>query len=333
MRRNLLCYFAVLFILLTFSACNGQKRGLENKLCIVTTTFPQYDWVRQILGDKAVEIELVLLMDDGIDLHNYQPSVEDIAKISSCDMFIYVGGKSDEWVHKVLETAVNEDMIAVNLLEILGDMAKEEEIVEGMEHNHEADHEHDSSHDDHHEDGLDEHVWLSLKNAQFICAFIGKKLSALDTENADLYIANSEIYNAKLAALDSEYHKMTESASVNTLLFCDRFPFRYLTDDYGLSYYAAFSGCSAETEASFETIVFLAKKLDELSLDNVMVIETSSQSIARTVIASTKNKTRKILVLDSMQSVTVQKINSGTTYLSIAESNLEVLRSALGAAY
>jgi len=306
------------------------------KYNVICTIFPPYDWVRQILGDNINDFNLTLLLGNKIDLHNYQPSVDDIIRISTCDLFIYVGGGSDNWVSSVLDEAANPDMIVISLLELLGDSVKTEEIVEGMEddeHDEHGNEDEDGADEDDHvhedEDEHDEHVWLSLKNAQMFCAEIAAALSSLDANNAGKYGNNLKSFTEKLSALDMEYQTAVNSASGETLLFGDRFPFRYLVDDYGISYYAAFAGCSAETEASFETVVFLAEKVDELGLKNVMVTESADQTIARTIISNTKLKNQKILVLDAIQSVTSSDAYNGTTYLSIMEKNLEILKEAL----
>lgn len=297
--------------------------GNADKKSVVVTIFPEYDWVRSIAGDLKDNYDITMLLDNGVDLHSYQPTAVDIAKISDCDMFIYVGGESDEWVEDALAEATNKDMQVLNLLEILGDSVKEEEVKEGMEHDH----------DHHHEDGeepeMDEHVWLSLKNAKVICGAIEEALEKVDPDNADAYKANLKGYAEKLDALDAKYAEAVSSASSDTLLFGDRFPFRYLVDDYGLDYYAAFVGCSAETEASFETIVFLSGKVDELGLKHVMKIESSDGKIAQTIIENSKAKDQDVLTLDSMQSTTSKNVKDGATYLSVMESNLEVLKSAL----
>ena len=175
----------------------------------------------------------------------------------------------------------------------------------------------------------DEHVWLSLRNAELECQEIEKQLSALDPENQQIYEENLNSYLAKLQELDGKYQDVVNNSTMHTLLFADRFPFRYMVDDYGLDYYAAFVGCSAETEASFETITFLAGKIDELGLHTVLTIEKSDQKIARTVIENTKNKDQQILALDSMQSTTSEDVKNGTTYLSTMDSNLEILKQAL----
>ena len=291
----------------------ADKDGLK----IVTTIFPEYDWVMNLLGENPAGASVTMLLDSGIDLHSYQPTVEDIMEISNCDLLIYVGGESEAWVKDALQEAVNPDMAVISLLEALGDKAKEEEIVEGMEGEAEEDPE------------LDEHVWLSLRNASFLCENIEKTLETLDTDNAELYQSNLTVYTEKLAALDQKYETVVAEGSRDTLLFGDRFPFRYLTDDYGLSYYAAFVGCSAETEASFETIAFLAQKVDELSLKTVMTLEGSDRRIAETIVESTKNKDQQILSLDSLQSITAKDVEEGASYLSVMESNLETLKEAL----
>jgi len=311
---------SLLLVLAATAACTkNEKAG------IVCTIFPQYDWVRAILGERAEDIGVALLLDNKIDLHNYQPTFDDIAKISTCDLFIYVGGESDGWVEDVLKEAANKDMIAINLLEALGDMAKPEEIIEGMEE--EDDDDDDTGRDHDSEPEYDEHVWLSLRNARVLCAAIADALSALDADNAELYRSNLAAYIEKLSALDAEYQSAAKAAPARTLLFGDRFPFRYLADDYGLRYYAAFAGCSAETEASFETIVFLARKVDELNLKTIMVTESSDQAIAKTIRNNTAGKNQQILALDSMQSA--DGVKNGATYLSVMERNLSVLKEAL----
>lgn len=303
-------------------ASEPPSHASEKPLQIVATIFPEYDWVKELLGDFAGEAKLTLLLDNGADMHSFQPSVEDIMTISSCDLFLYVGGESDQWVEEVLEDAENPDLKALNLLEILGDSVKEEELVEGMR---EEEHEHESEE----EAEYDEHVWLSLKNAQVICEVLGNTLAELDPEHGDAYLSNASAYQEKLSVLDEEYQAAVHAASQKTLLFADRFPFRYLMDDYGLSYYAAFSGCSAEAEASFETIIFLVNKVDELGLNSILTLEKSDQKLAKTVVESTKSRNQQILTLDSLQSTTSGEASDGVTYLSVMESNLEVLKEAL----
>ena len=221
----------------------------------------------------------------------------------------------------------NQNRITINLLEALGDAVKEEEIVEGMEAEHEA--EEAEEHEEEEGPEKDEHVWLSLRNAAALCKVIAEKLGEIDSANKEIYTANANAYIEKLNALDGQYKDAAAAAKVKTLLFADRFPFRYLADDYGLDYYAAFVGCSAESEASFETITFLAGKADELGLRTILQIESADGKIAQTVKDTTKTKDQTILTLDSMQSATTTDIENGVTYLSVMEKNLDVLKDAL----
>ena len=315
-------------LLLTFvlflSLCPVSGLAEEaGKIRVVTTIFPIYDWVREIAGDTG-NTEITLLLDSGVDLHSFQPSAQDILKVATCDLFIYVGGESDEWAEDALAEAVNPDMVVISLVEALGENAKAEEIVEGMQAEEEEEEGEEGE-----EEEIDEHVWLSLRNAQVFTSAIADALAQKDPANADSYRANAEAYGAKLAALDAAYAGAVDSAAHKTLLFGDRFPFRYLTDDYGLAYYAAFAGCSAETEASFETVIFLAKKTDELQLPAVLTIEGKDHRIAETIIGSTADKNRKLLTLNSMQGTTANDIEQGATYLKIMEDNLAVLKEAL----
>lgn len=304
-----------------FSGCAAnEKASSDDKLSIVTTIFHEYDWTREILGDNAADVGLTMLLDNGVDLHSYQPTADDIIKISECDLFIYVGGESDGWVDDVLKNSTNKDMKVVALLDVLGDAVKNEETVEGMQ---------EEEHGEENEEEKDEHVWLSLKNAEVLCNAIADALEEIDPDNKDIYAENASAYIAKLSALDKDYSDTVSNGARKTILFGDRFPFRYMADDYGLTYYAAFAGCSAETEASFETISFLAKKTDELKLPCVLAIEGAKHDIAETIVQNTASKNQKILTMDSMQSVTSEDIKSGVTYLEIMEKNLSALKEAL----
>lgn len=295
---------------------------------IVTTIFPQYDWVREIVKDSPQDIEPTLLLRDGVDLHSYQPTAEDIMKIATCDIFIYVGGESDSWVEDALTEAANSDMTVVNLLNVLGDYAKEEVIGFGMETEDEEATE-DEAHTGAEGKEYDEHVWLSLRNAEICCDAIEKAIEEKDPENAGVYSANLASYKEKLSALDAKFTETVARGATDTLLFGDRFPFLYMAEDYGLNYYAAFSGCSAETEASFETIVYLAGKVNELGLKSICTLENSDQKIAQTIRDNTETKDQEIYAFDSLQSIKAADIENGATYLSLMENNLDVLKKAL----
>lgn len=509
---------------LTESSTQSANTANSEPFSVVCTIFPEYDWVKEILGDHAENVEISYLLDNGVDLHSYQPTADDIMKISTCDLFVYVGGESDEWVEDALAEATNKDMKVINLMDVLGDSAKVEELKEGMqedEHEHEHDHDHSkevstfednevkdrplsdwegdwqsayplvldgsldeawehkaesgkmtaeeykeyytkgyksdysaiSIHDDHikftdndgkvtesdykytgyfiqdwstgtraamyrfeaedkesgapvyiefndhmiepekaehfhirmsnesydaivdpegnwptffdaslspegvcdevighdskkkdededeeeheheheHEEGeeeYDEHVWLSVKNAKVLCAEIEKNIEVIDPANAADYKANLDSYVAKLDELDGKFKTLVDASSVKTLVFGDRFPFRYFVDDYGLDYFAAFIGCSAETEASFETIAFLADKVTELDCKTIFTLENSSKDIANTII-NTSGKSVDIAELNSLQSVSNDDIADGASYISLMQKNYDVLADVL----
>lgn len=321
MKKGISLVVLILLAALIFSGCSGASPEADSKIKIVATIFPEYDWVRNIIGPDNDRIELTLLVDTGADIHSYQPTAEDIVTLSTCDMLVYIGGESEEWLDDVLKNSKNSKMIAIDLLEVLGDSAFEEEIKEGMETEH--------GNECPEAPEYDEHIWLSLKNAVVLCNHIAGKLEALDPDNKELYSSNVKQYTDKLSALDEEYRKLTSEASQRVVLFGDRFPFRYMFEDYGISYYAAFAGCSAETEASFKTVAFLADKVDELGLKTIVKLENSPDSIAVTVRDSTASKDQQILSLDSLQSTSLKDIEGGKTYLSAMESNLALLCEAM----
>ena len=356
---SLVCaiFVAALFSLV---ACNDNpksKIAKDHKISIITTIYPEYAWTKEILGTRTDSVNLTLLIKNGIDLHSYKPTAHDVAKIASADMVIYVGGESDEWIKDALTASPKKGRVEINLMEALGDRVKAEEIVEGMqaeeEHHHEHAEEHEHEHHDehaeahehehhdehaevhehhHHDEDVenDEHVWLSLKNAEILVKKIAEELSKIDAAHASAYKQNAEAYIAQIQSLDAEYRTAVESAARKTVLFGDRFPFRYLVDDYGIKYYAAFVGCSAESEASFETIAFLAGKMDSESLPSIFIIENGNDKIAKAVLAaSKKSQDAQILTINSMQSITEKQINDGINYISLMKANLENLKKAL----
>ena len=313
--------FAILTFMATFmlAGCKtetGETGAASKKISIIATIYPQYDWIRNILGERSDSLNLELLVKNGTDLHSFQPSAKDIATIAKANLVVYVGGESDEWIEKALTATPKEGRIAINLMKVLGDRIKEEEVVEGMQAEEEVEN--------------DEHIWLSLVNAEILVGHLAEALAKIDTANAETYKTNATNYAAKLKELDEAYATVVAKADNRTVLFGDRFPFRYLVDDYSIKYFAAFVGCSAESEASFETVTFLAGKMDSLQLPAIFTIEGSDTKIARTVLEASKNsKGAEILTLNSMQSVTENQIEKGADYLSIMKSNLEILKQAL----
>lgn len=389
------------FSMLLLTGCSSDTGYDDDRISIVCTTFPQYDWLSQIIGDNSDKFRLTLLINGGVDLHSYQPSAKDMTKISSADVFVYVGGESDAWVLDAVRETKNKDMIKVNMMELISDRTKEEEVIEGMQesrfqfrhthtHSHSTDdhtdeHSDDHTTDDHADDHsddhttddrsddhadehsddhtaddhadeytagdhsednyaddhsleaghshtdedieYDEHIWLSLKNAAVLTQYLADIVKDLDKDNSQLYQDNADAYINKLAGLDSDYENVCENSRLKTVIFGDRFPFRYLVDDYGIDYYAAFAGCSAETEASFKTVTFLSSKIDEIGTGSILVIDGSDKRIANTIKGNTSQKNQQILTMDSMQSAGID--DADYTYLNVMSNNLVVLKQAL----
>ncbi len=342
MKGIISCIMTAIVLMGTLTACgsvSGVTAAEGDNIRIVTTIFPEYDWVMNVLGENPANAEVTMLLDNGVDMHSYQPTADDILRVSACDLFIYVGGESDAWANDALQESMNKDKVVINLMDVLGDSVKEEEIVEGMQaEEHEGAEggvtdagagEPEVKAGSEEETEYDEHVWLSLRNAATCVRSISDAMGDVDPDNADFYRDNASEYVDKLKSLDDEYEAMIRDSSCHTLLFGDRFPFRYLTDDYGLDYYAAFAGCYAEAEASFETIVFLSNKADELSLGSILTIEGTDHRIAEAIRDNTASGDQQILTLNSMQSATLEDASNGTSYLSVMTNNLSVLTEAL----
>lgn len=318
MKKITAIFLSVLMpVMIIFSGCS--KQSINDRLSVVCTTFAAYDWTRQIAGENNGNIDIILLPDSNTDMHSYQASADDIIKISSCDVLIYTGGQSEAWIADAV--SANKGAAVVNLMDLLGSGKRHEQYTEGMEHEHS---------EDEHTEEYDEHVWLSVKNAALFCEKISGVLSAADYENADLYTDNAKKYIEKLSELDVQYQDAVKAADKKTLIFGDRFPFRYLLDDYNIEYFAAFPGCSAETEASFKTVIFLANKIDELGIDCILTIDGSQSALAQTIAENTQSGSKRILSLDSMQSSGKKAVEDKKTYISIMQSNLGIIGSALG---
>lgn len=315
MKKICVSIISILLVLTFFSSCNQDAVSIidNGKLTVVTTAFPIYDWTSNVAGDSC---NVIYLDESGTDMHSFEPTANDILTISQADVFVHIGGVSDEWVRNAVDSAANDKLITVSLMDY-SDL-RFTEAVEGMEHNH-GDHEHDISE-------YDEHIWLSLKNAQKCVTAICDAMCTADSGNTAVYRKNAQDYISKLSQLDSAYQKCVNEAERKTLLFADRFPFIYLTKDYGIEYYAAFPGCSAESEASFETLAFLIEKTNELSLPCILTVENSDSDIAGTVSGETGAEIR---TLNSCQSVTKADIEAGLTYISAMENNLKVITEAL----
>jgi len=312
----LLCVVVLLFL---FPGCRRSRApDREGKLNVVSVIFPTYDFVRVIAQDR---VNLSILLPPGSESHSYEPSPRDIIAIRECDLFIYPGGEGAKWVDRILDSLDKKTMKILKLLDLVE--AVEEEIVEGMEDD-EDDHDHEHEHED--EPVLDEHVWTSPKNAIILAAAIAEALMNLDSANADFYRQNAADYTAKLAELDSGFMSVMEGAKRNTIIVGDRFPFRYLADAYNLEYFAAFPGCSSETEPSAATIAFLINKTRSESIPVVFHIELSNEKIADAISEATGAKK---LLLHSGHNVTKKEFDGGANYLDLQKANMVNLKEAL----
>ncbi len=311
-----------MLLAIAVSGCGSSQtpsKKEEGKLLVVTTIFPLYDWAREVTGAQADEIELVCLLENGADYHSFQPSAAHIAKIAEADVFIFTGGGSESWAEEAVKNRRNPSQKAVRLFTVLEDRLLLEEHVEGMEEEHEEGNDVE----------YDEHLFLSLVNAKRAVSAIAGALSEADPAHKADFEANEAAYLEKLSTLDKAYRETVQNARRDTILFGDRFPFRYLCEDYGLRYYAAFQGCSADAEASFQTVAFLSEKVKELSLPSVLTLEKSDHKLAETIISASGLKGVEIVTMDSMQAVTPKERSEGASYLRGMEKNLEVLRKAL----
>lgn len=308
---------ALIFLVLALAACStAPAEPPDGRISVVATIFPQYDFARQIGGDK---IKLKMLVTPGGESHSYEPTPQDIKAVRECDIFICAGGESDIWYNTVLKS-IEGNFTVISLMDCVE--AVEEEITEGMSEKLSL-----SGGGEHEEEPeYDEHVWTSLKNAQIISRAIEEAMSSADEANADFYRRNAEDYINRLSELDRKYGEAAEKAENKTLVFGDRFPFRYLFDDYGLKYYAAFPGCSTESDVSAKTMLFLIDKVKEEKLQVVYYIEFGAKKIADAVAEETETKP---LLFHSCHTVSKEDFKNGVTYLSLMEQNLENLKRGL----
>lgn len=310
---------ALMVVTFLLTACGSGDLSDKYNKKVVCTSFAAYDWTRNIIGDVE-GFDIIYLTKSGVDLHSFTPTTRDLVDISTADLVIYIGGPSDMWVLDATKNKVNPRQQVLALMDILSDKVVEEELVEGMTEEEEEEEE---------EIEYDEHVWLSLENAMLSSDRICSALSEIDSENAASLASNNERYQNELASLRESYLTKVAAKEKNTILVCDRFPFRYMFDELSLEYYAAFPGCSAESEAVFDTIVFLSNKIDELGLSSICVLEGSNQEISRVVIDNANTKNVEVLTLNSLQSISQTDIEDGVSYLSLMEENLDTILKLL----
>lgn len=298
----------------------------DGRISVVTTIFPQYDFVRQIAGEN---VKLKMLLKPGEETHSYEPTPQDIIAIQNSDIFIYVGGENDAWVEDILESMPEADMRTLKLMDCVDTV--EEEHVEGMQeqpgHSHEEEESHeDETEEEHSVHEIDEHVWTSPVNASAIVDKIKDLLVQADPENRQIYEENAEVYEADLAELDAEFRDVVDNAGRSLVVFGDRFPFRYFADEYGLDYYAAFPGCASDTEPSAATMAFLINKVKEEEIPAVLKMELSNENIANAIAEATGTEVRTFY---SCHNLTAEEFEDGETYLSMMQKNIETLKEVL----
>ncbi|MEA5135934.1 MAG: metal ABC transporter substrate-binding protein [Candidatus Fimivivens sp.] len=324
MKKQIAIIMAAIVAVIPLSGCRNSAVSStapaqnDNRLSIVTTIFPQYDFAREIVGANA---NVTMLLPPGAESHTYEPAPQDIIAIQNCDLFVYVGGEGDVWIDDILDSMGDKAPDTLKLMDCVTTV--EEETVEGME----SDHAHEDA-DNHVNEEIeyDEHVWTSPKNAIKIVRSMTDVISKLDSPNAETYRKNADAYVDKLTALDNDFDKVVKTAKRSTIIVGDRFPFRYLADEFGLNYYAAFTGCSSETEASAATVAFLTDKIKAESIPAVLYIEFSNHKIADSIAEASGAKT---LLLHSCHNVSQEEMKSGVSYLSLMKNNLETIQQAL----
>lgn len=308
--KKLISLLITLLCLVMLFSCSGRETSDSGKVKVIAVNFPAYDFARAVCGDSA---DIKMLLKPGAESHTYEPSAKDVIAIQSCDLFIYTGGESDEWIETILE-GCDERVRCIRMIECVD--AVEEEVVEGMDAGTEEADEH----------VYDEHVWTSPVNAAAITDAVRKAMCALDGDNAELYTSNADSYIAALSELDSDLRTFFSECRTKTLIFGDRFPMRYFTDEYGLTYFAAFPGCSSESEPSAATVAFLIGKAKELDVKAVFYIELSNHVIADTIAEAAGCGT---VQLNTCHNLTPEQFDAGETYITLMRSNLEVLKTVL----
>ena len=347
-RRVLLCLSLLsLLAICLLSGCSGRRIRQpeeDGRLNVVTTLFPYYDFLRQIAGDR---IRLTLVVPAGMDSHSFEPTPADMITIQNADVLVCNGGAMEQWVTKVADSFGETDGPGrvITMMDYVD--ALEEEIVEGMEDAHDHDHEHvhvhgdeeheESDHDHDHEaeeedDGrgyeieYDEHIWTSPVNAMKFVGILAEMLSEEDPENAELYRKNADGYLGELEALDQDFREIVDGGKRHLLVFGDKFPLRYFFEEYGLSYRAAFSGCSTDTEPSAKTIAYLIDKVREKQIPVVFYLELSSPRVAEIIGEETGAEP---MLFSTCHNVTRRQFDLGVTYLDLMRQNEDCLRKGL----
>lgn len=300
--------FIIAAAIVLLAACSPHtETGVDDGIKIISTIYPMYDFATQVTGGIA---DVEILIPHGVDSHSYEPSPKDIISIQKCDVFLYMGGESEAWVEGILAD-MDSEVRAVRMMDIV-ELYREEEH-EGHDHGHGQEFEYD------------EHIWTSPKNAMLIVDRICDEICAEDAENSEIYQDNTKAYKEALSELDRQLSDISATASCKTLVFADRFPFRYLVEDYGFSYVAAFPGCSSETEASSATVALLIDKVSEENIPVVFYTENSNQQLADTICSETGAEKAQ---LHSCHNLTTDELAMGKNYVTVMSENIAALAKA-----
>jgi zinc transport system substrate-binding protein len=312
--KRIFLFLVVLSAFLCFTACNQKKntgaRNSEDRISVTATIFAPYDFTRAIAGER---VNLTMLLPPGAESHSFEPTPKDIIMIQNSNVFIYIGGESDAWIERILQSMDTSNMKILKLMDTVD--VVEEETVEGME-----------AEDGEEKIAYDEHIWTSPQNAKRIVQVISEALCETDPKNAAFYRENTDVYIARLDELDGAFQTIADNAKRKTIVFGDRFPFRYLADAYGLSYFAAFPGCSTETEPSAATVAFLIDKINDEQIPVIFHIELSNERMADTIAEETGAKK---LLLHAAHNISKSDFERGVTYLDLMNANVERLKEAL----
>lgn len=309
-KKTILLVVLLLLAVITFTGCTSSEKPDNGKINIVSTIFPQYDFAREIAVDKA---NFKMLIQPGGESHTYEPTPQDIISIQNADVFLYIGGENDAWVDDILNSIDTTEIQIVKLIDYVELTSVGEE-----EHNH--------SHSDEHSSEFDEHIWTSPMNAKKMVEAISEAICKADPENADYYNNNTANYSAKLIDLDTRIRDVVSNAKRTELIFGDRFPLIYFTKEYGLTYHAAFPGCSSETEPSASTIALLSDKVKQENIPVILKIELSNSTVADTIASETSTK---VLTFYSCHNLSKTQFDNGESYLSMMTENIETLKIAL----
>lgn len=300
-----------LISVLLFSGCGEEKD--DGKISIVTTVFPQYDFVRQI--SDGADVEIKMLLRPGGEAHTYDPTPADMMATEDCDLFIYVGGEGEAWAEKIISSSKLDKSRLISLIDVSNKLEAEHYHRDEDEEEHKE-----------HAGEYDEHVWTSPENAILISRAICERLSEIDRDNAELYKKNTEEYINQLTAISDEFRTLSDEAEIKTLVFADRFPFLHLVREYGLYYVSPFSGCSAQAEASTSDIISLIEYVKENNVEYIFTVDFSNEKIAHTVSSETG---AEILRMHSCHTVSAEDMEAGVTYIDLQKRNLTAMKEAL----